>query len=237
MKKSSLIIGSFMGLVIMTSSVMAATTNMSGFSDVPDSHWGKDAVKWSKEAMLVEGYKDGTFLPNNPISRVEMVQVLSKYHKMMEGKMMVMADKMAAMEKKMTDMEVKMAAMEKEMDMDMPMASVMYMATLNGAAEVPAVDTTATGTATFELKDGKLWYTIEVKDLSGAITGAHIHMGEAGKAGDVVTAITFDGMKAVGSWTPTAQQIKDLDAKMLYVNVHTDKNKDGEVRGQIMPKA
>jgi len=235
MKKSSIILGSFMGLAIAATGVSAAAVVL---KDVPADHWAKSAVDSLSAAGVVKGYDDGTFKGNNTITRYEVAVIVDKNNMAWTTKWTAMekamTDKMAAMEKSMTEMQTKMAAMEKMMN---PMASVMYMATLDGKQEVPAVDTTATGTATLELKDGKVNYTVEVKDLSGAVTGAHIHMGEAGKKGDVVHTITFDGMKAVGSWTPTAQELKDLPNKMFYVNVHTAKNVDGEIRGQIVPKA
>ncbi|MGQ0676601.1 MAG: CHRD domain-containing protein [Rhodospirillales bacterium] len=37
-----------------------------------------------------------------------------------------------------------------------------------------------------------------------------------------------------GSATLTDAQLKDLMAGMWYVNVHTQKNAPGEIRGQVM---
>lgn len=230
MKKRSIILASVMGVALTVSGVAAATLTL---NDVPKGHWAEAAVKWAQDSQLVQGYTDNTFRGDNNMTRYEVVQVFSKYNTMMEKKMTDMQTKMDAMEKMMTDMQTKMDAMEKMMGQ----TTVMYMAALDGKQEVPAVDTTATGTASFELSGSKLTYTIEVKDLSGAVTAAHIHMGKAGEEGAPVHTITFDGMKAAGSWTMTEAEMKNLKDGMYYVNVHTAKNAEGEIRGQIVPKA
>ena len=43
------------------------------------------------------------------------------------------------------------------------------------------------------------------------------------------------GVAAPADFQLTAAQMNDLKAGNLYVNVHTAKNKGGEVRGQIQP--
>ena len=50
-----------------------------GFTDVPTGIWYSDAVSWAQSVGLAQGYGDGTFLPNQPISRQEMVTVFSRY--------------------------------------------------------------------------------------------------------------------------------------------------------------
>ncbi len=128
-----------------------------------------------------------------------------------------------------------------------------YKAMLSGKDIVPAVETKATGEATFTLsKDGKeLAYTLTVKDLENA-TAAHIHAGKKGENGGPLAGLfagpkkegMFSGELAKGMITdkdlkgPLAgKTVKDL-VKIIkdggaYVNIHTEKNPNGEVRGQI----
>lgn len=47
-----------------------------GFTDVPDGKWYTASAAWAREVGLMEGYKDGSFRPNNPITREEMCKVL-----------------------------------------------------------------------------------------------------------------------------------------------------------------
>ena len=43
------------------------------------------------------------------------------------------------------------------------------------------------------------------------------------------------GQWIAGNRLTIGQQIEDLKAGNLYVNVHTNRNKGGEVRGQMQP--
>lgn len=118
-----------------------------------------------------------------------------------------------------------------------------FKATLSGNECVPAVTTPAKGEATFELsKDGKeLSYSIIVTDIEN-VTAAHIHQGKKGENGPPVALIDIKGKKGkitvnelMGSMK--GKTVKDLieqiDAGNAYVNVHTVKHPDGEIRGQI----
>jgi len=42
------------------------------FPDVPANHWAKDAVSAAAARGIVRGYPDGTFRPNDPVTRAEM---------------------------------------------------------------------------------------------------------------------------------------------------------------------
>ena len=46
------------------------------FIDVPDGYWAKDAIEYSATAGIVNGYPDGTFRPDSPISRAELATLL-----------------------------------------------------------------------------------------------------------------------------------------------------------------
>ena len=49
------------------------------FSDVPEGKWFSDAVAWAQENDIVAGYKDGTFHPNDPITREQLASILYRY--------------------------------------------------------------------------------------------------------------------------------------------------------------
>jgi hypothetical protein len=116
--------------------------------------------------------------------------------------------------------------------------SVMYKADLKATAEVPPVDSKATGAlmATYDPATKKLAYTVNYKDLSGPATAAHFHGPADAKtnAGVVVPVNGAVTSPIKGEATLTDAQAADLAAGKLYFNVHTAANKGGEIRGQVM---
>jgi hypothetical protein len=79
-----------------------------------------------------------------------------------------------------------------------------------------------------------LAWRLTFSGLSGPATAAHIHLGIQGQAGAV--AITLCGpcsSTSRGSDTVTQAQATALLHGSTYVNVHTTKNGNGEIRGQI----
>jgi hypothetical protein len=129
-----------------------------------------------------------------------------------------------------------------------------FNATLNGAGERPPVTTTtAVGNATFTSSTSgattTITYTITVTgNLSGPVTGAHIHAGGAndpsGTSGVLVpltvSGTGTSGVLVSGSFTTTgnasvsmAQLLAQMLAGTTYVNLHTAANPNGEIRGQI----
>jgi len=128
-----------------------------------------------------------------------------------------------------------------------------YKAYLSGSAEVPKVKTSAKGMATFkpEMNGKELHYSLTVDGIEN-VTAAHIHMGKKGKSGPPVAGL-FAGPKKEGKFSGTLAEgtitekeligpmagktvkdlIKALHEGELYVNVHTVKYPDGELRGQI----
>ena len=48
------------------------------FRDVGDT-WYTDAIRWAAEQGIVEGYPDGTFGPNDPVTREQMATILYRY--------------------------------------------------------------------------------------------------------------------------------------------------------------
>ncbi|MCI3921387.1 S8 family serine peptidase [Paenibacillus sp. TRM 82003] len=45
---------------------------LQSFPDVPDTHWAKDSVNAAALKGILRGYPDGTFRPNDPVTRAEM---------------------------------------------------------------------------------------------------------------------------------------------------------------------
>lgn len=50
------------------------------FSDT-DGHWAENAIEWAAEHKLVAGRADGTFDPDRPVSRAQLVTILWRYHR------------------------------------------------------------------------------------------------------------------------------------------------------------
>ena len=51
----------------------------SDFSDVANGAWYADPVAWAAENGIVAGFEDGTFGPNDPITREQMASILYRY--------------------------------------------------------------------------------------------------------------------------------------------------------------
>ncbi|MCX7361509.1 MAG: CHRD domain-containing protein [Alphaproteobacteria bacterium] len=115
-----------------------------------------------------------------------------------------------------------------------------YTAVLNAASEVPANDSKGTGTltATYDTASKKLTYTVTYKDLSGPATMAHFHGPSDAKANAPVVVPAKDaGTSPIkGEVTLTDAQAADLTGGKWYFNIHTDKLKPGEIRGQVAKK-
>ena len=108
---------------------------------------------------------------------------------------------------------------------------------LTGAEETPAVTTSATGQGTIHIaKDKSVSGSVKTTGLEGI--AAHIHVGAKGEAGPPIITLTKGEN---GTWTVPAgskltdEQWADFKAGKLYVNVHSDQHKPGEIRGQLQP--
>ena len=108
-------------------------------------------------------------------------------------------------------------------------------ASMNASTEVPPNSSNGTGTltATYDTDSKKLFWKGSYSGLTGPATAAHFHTGEPGKNGGVALAITPNTSPLEGSATLTDAQATDLLAGKWYVNVHTEANKGGEIRGQV----
>jgi hypothetical protein len=109
---------------------------------------------------------------------------------------------------------------------------------MSGAQEVPAVATSAAGTAatTVDLVAGTVSIHVHATGVDDA-TLAHIHRAPRGVSGPAIVPLAKDAEDA-GHWLAedqavTAEQLQDFLGGLWYANVHTPANPDGEIRGQI----
>ena len=108
---------------------------------------------------------------------------------------------------------------------------------LSGNSEVPPVKTMASGNSTIAVAaDGSVVGSVKTTGMAGV--AAHIHMGATGKNGPVIIPLTKG---ADGEWSVppgaklTSEQMKSFKSGELYVNVHSEANKGGEIRAQLTP--
>jgi len=120
-------------------------------------------------------------------------------------------------------------------------------AKLAGNNEVPPVTTPATGTAQFQLRSifaypiYSMHYNLSTTNLKG-FTVANIYLGKAGENGQPVASLSmgngtiYDGdLKGPLAGKFVIELPRIMANGSAYVNVHTQQNPNGEIRGQIMP--
>jgi hypothetical protein len=113
-----------------------------------------------------------------------------------------------------------------------------FKADMLGSTEVPATDSAGKGTAelTVDTDAKKVSWTMSVDGLTGEATAAHAH-GPASATEKAPPVIDMSGaMMMKGSADITDAQLADMKAGKYYVNVHTAKFPDGEIRGQLAAK-
>ena len=107
---------------------------------------------------------------------------------------------------------------------------------LTPAEEVPPAKSSAAGSGSFRVaKDGTVTGSVTTTGMQG--TMAHIHQGAKGQNGPVIVPLTKNGdtysVQEGKKLTPA--QIDALKAGNLYVNVHSNQYKGGEIRAQLQP--
>jgi hypothetical protein len=116
--------------------------------------------------------------------------------------------------------------------------TVHFSAKLDGAQETPPNASKGAGLAAVTLDTAKktVSWKVTYSGLSGPATMAHLHgPAPAGKAAPVAVPLTPPLASPItGSAPVTDTQIGDLRAGLWYVNVHTAKLPDGEIRGQLV---
>lgn len=112
---------------------------------------------------------------------------------------------------------------------------------LDGAQEVPACATPASGSAVVTLRERKVTVSLHWKDLSGPPTRIDIH-GPAGR-GNRAPVLFRLAMGRRGSASDSAEVTLEIPQKrkkifrdeLAYLNIRTAKHPLGEIRGQIVP--
>jgi hypothetical protein len=112
-----------------------------------------------------------------------------------------------------------------------------FSAALNIGQEVPHPKGTkagASGRFTATLTGTTLKWTLTFAHLTGPATAAHIHPGVRGKSGPPLVPLCGPCSSPTSDTaTVTQAEITAMVAGKYYVNVHTTKNPNGEIRGQI----
>jgi hypothetical protein len=112
-----------------------------------------------------------------------------------------------------------------------------FTAVLNVGQEVPHPIGTKLGESgkfTATVSGTTLTWKLTFTHLTGAVSAAHIHTGKKGHAGAVLTPLCGPCTSpASGTATVTSAEITSMKNGGTYVNVHTGKNANGEIRGQI----
>jgi CHRD domain len=116
--------------------------------------------------------------------------------------------------------------------------STVWTAALTSGKEVPAQvvkNPNAHGLFKGTLTGSTLHWKLTFAKLTGPAMMAHIHMGAAGKPGGVVVTLFAVPRKSgvTGTATLTTALKAAFKKHLLYVNVHTAKNPNGEIRGQL----
>ena len=107
---------------------------------------------------------------------------------------------------------------------------------LTGAEEVPPVTSSGSGSGSFRVaEDGTVTGSVKTEGVQG--TMAHIHQGAKGQNGPVIIPLTKNGdtYTAPQGAKLTPAQLQAFKSGGLYVNVHSNAHKGGEVRGQLQP--
>ena len=114
---------------------------------------------------------------------------------------------------------------------------------LSGSQEVPPVMTDATGSATVNLRDNTITVQGDFANASSPVSAAHIHLAPMGENGDVIIPLNVttsaDGTSGIlsGEGELTDEQLEAARMGNLYINVHSEMNPGGELRGQIVTEA
>ena len=95
------------------------------------------------------------------------------------------------------------------------------------------------GSVTAELTGNELTITVRFDGLSSGVTAAHVHNAPVARRGGVAFAVDVgDGSGTAGEIVDTVtlsdDQIAELRADRYYVQLHTENNPGGELRGWLL---
>ncbi|HSH22068.1 MAG TPA: CHRD domain-containing protein [Candidatus Caenarcaniphilales bacterium] len=124
-----------------------------------------------------------------------------------------------------------------------------FAADLTPGAEVPPAESDGSGSATVTISDDEteISYEVTYEGLTGAPVAAHIHFGGPDVAGPVILPLAhgdspFSGTLTEADFVPGeggegpqtfAEAMTAIRDGETYVNVHTEANPAGEIRGQL----
>lgn len=120
-----------------------------------------------------------------------------------------------------------------------------FLSTLTADQAIPAVDAASVGAGSFVYNSDDKTLTYDITyTLTEDATAAHIHgpAGPGDEADPIYTLTIADGSGATGSLVGTIEDVGSaeegyLEDGTLYVNIHTNANPNGEIRGQIVSLA
>ena len=96
-----------------------------------------------------------------------------------------------------------------------------------------------TGSVTAQLAGTKLTITGTFNDLKTAATVARIHVAAKGLRGPAILDLQVAGGTSgtiSGSFDLTKAQIEDLSQSRFYIQLHSEKAPDGNLRGWLLPQ-
>ena len=133
--------------------------------------------------------------------------------------------------------------------------TVAMTATLNGSNEAPSKIVTGafgTATVTYDPSTQNVSWVIDVFNMPSGINNAHFHTGGTDVAGPVTVNIAFpaqasNDFRLTGSAGPAAliarpeqgvrsweDFVQSLLGGQVYINLHSNNNPGGEIRGQVI---
>ncbi len=118
-------------------------------------------------------------------------------------------------------------------------ANIEYRFALTSSQQVPPNASTAMGNCLVTLDDesGSVNVSCQFSGLSSAATASHIHgLAEPGINAGVVLGLTATAATSgtiAGNGILDASQMAGMMSGQTYVNLHTEQNPGGEIRGQV----
>ena len=125
-----------------------------------------------------------------------------------------------------------------------------FISNLLGSNEIPPITSKAAGMAEFTTMNSSISYNVIIESIHG-VTSGHIHFGKPWENGKVVATlfnfnsprnkvsehgqINATGLSGPLKGRPISDLISAIENGNAYVNIHTQKNVNGEIRGQIIP--
>lgn len=114
---------------------------------------------------------------------------------------------------------------------------LLFIAEMNAGNEVPAVRSDANGLMTFLLSEDRSKVEIHgaFANITGSVTGCHIHIGDDNSNGPVAVDLTsFISGNRIKATLPIPNLFIELAVSgELYVNLHSSVFPSGEIRGQL----